>query len=730
MSDDIFAKMAEQMKPSDSVKTDLFALLDAGDALAGKTANVTEIEAGRGKKKANKSQIAIWVSAAACVFAVTTLSIGLGQFGTAYNSSGGVPEMPEIAPARSPQPAPTNSAQVALAGDYSDIYKAVAAAVMRFGNALGGDVIRQSSDVGSIKDMWGLAPDQAAMPAPAAESISDSASSGAYTSAGAGVNSDGYSKTNVQVAGIDEGDVVKTDGKSIFAASGKQVRIISAKGASSKEIAKIDTPKTAADGDPKSEGTLGAISDMMLFDSTLVLLVNEYSPRLGVLDQNRNGEPAYVPYDANKTYAFLYDISDPAKPSYLSSFGQSGSLVTSRLLDNVLYLVSDYTIYDPAVPAQPRTFVPAITDMGAEKPLIPADISIFKNANGPRYAVASAIDLVSQKRLGQQAILGGSETVYMSGGSLYLGATDYEGKLTDKEAKAANVDKKSVNTVTQLARINLNGGKLEVAATANIPGAAINQFAFDEYSGNFRIVTTVPSTSTVDHIYQDQAALFVLNQDLKVVGSIPALVKNEEVKSVRFDKAVAYVVTFERVDPLFAIDLSNPKKPKVMSALKIPGFSSYMQPWSDKLLVGFGVEGDNFGNTYGLKLSLFDISDPYDVTESAKTRISGDFAEALTEHKAILFSPEQNLIGFATVSWGNTTPEWSYQLYSLDAEKGFKLRKELPISPADANPSYFDPASSPVRGLTIGKELYVCTAGSIGVYSLGSFDKKTSVKLS
>jgi uncharacterized secreted protein with C-terminal beta-propeller domain len=316
----------------------------------------------------------------------------------------------------------------------------------------------------------------------------------------------------------------------------------------------------------------------------------------------------------------------------------------------------------------------------------------------------------------------------MSADNLYLGAMDYEGDLTAEMRKAADLKKNAENGVTHLARLDLKDGDLKLAASVDVPGQVLNQFAFDEYDGNFRIVTTLMSNETTDHVYNDRAALFILNQDLEVVGALPSIVKNESVKSVRFDGKVGYVVTFERVDPLFAIDLSTPKKPKVMSALKIPGFSTYMQPWSQGRLLGLGRDGDEDGESEWLKLSMFDTSDPFDVTEEDTLVIESNEAAALYEHKALLISSELNLIGFSASNWYYSGDSAKYFIYFYDEKDGFVAWQELPIKGVAAW-EYNNLDIYSVRGLTIGSDFYLCGPAGVAVYDLNSFDDLAYVRL-
>jgi len=183
------------------------------------------------------------------------------------------------------------------------------------------------------------------------------------------------------------------------------------------------------------------------------------------------------------------------------------------------------------------------------------------------------------------------------------------------------------------------------------------------------------------------------------------------------------VVTFKQVDPLFAIDLSDPAKPRVLSALKIPGFSTYLHPWGDGDLLGLGHSANAKGQQTGLKLSMFDVTDPLAVSESASLPIRGDDSEALAEHKAVLVDTGSGLIGFPITSWSAEKLKLSYAVYRYSPGSGFALAKKITLS------SSAEPQTAGVRGLLIGDHLYLATADSVTSYRSDSFQAVAKVSL-
>ncbi|MDR1512340.1 MAG: beta-propeller domain-containing protein [Propionibacteriaceae bacterium] len=591
---------------------------------------------------------------------------------------------------------PADESTFALATvDYAQVYDAFRAAWSPFyrpGGSRG--MIIEESGPGEFS-----ANDAAQAPGTAQASGGDTVSGGSFTG------------TNVQVRGVDEGDVVKTDGQTIFVANGQRVALVAASGADTAALGSIDitasyTPRATGHG---LHNVLGDVIDLMLAEDRLVVLANDYSPR------HRGdwmSDTADVEFVAERTLALVYDVTDPSDPVFVTSLGQSGAHTTSRLQDGVLYLVSDYVVVSEAAPDPDdlTTFVPLVSDATGIEPLPAADIALFPSPDGPRYALASAIDVATGARIAQQAVLGGADTVYMSADNLYLAVTDWSYGDAVPEATLAAVglaDATGVNAATHIARLSLTG--LTVAAETTLPGQPVNQFAFDEHDGHLRAVLTVQGRR--DRRWTTRASLVVLDADLKAVGSIASLVDGETVKSARFQATVVHIVTFRQTDPLFSVDLSDPAHPAVQSALKIPGFSAYLHPWAEGLLLGFGRDGDANGRLDVLKLSMYDTSDPFSVHEVTTLKVPFYKSEAMDDHKAILVDTERGIVGFPVLDEAKRTEH--YLVYRYDAGQ-FSLSQDLEVAQGDAR--YYTPP--PVRGLLVADNLYVASEDAVSAYAL------------
>jgi len=482
-------------------------------------------------------------------------------------------------------------------------------------------------------------------------------------------NSD-FSETTEQVEGVSEADIVKTDGKYIYSFSRKnhKIRIIKA----GKEPIQVAT--IPADN-------LNYNQNLYLSGDRLVIVGTYYDTKTAEVD----------------TVAYIYDVSNPQEPQKVTECRQDGDYSDSRLMGDKLYLISNYSVNTNDVAEQnPRTYVPAVY-CGAYDGAVPADsIYINPECHSLCYTVLCGFRITDGALLGTQSIMGGTYTVYCSTKNI----------ITVGYSSAEE---------TQITRYEISDGKITLKADGKIDGTLLNQFSIDEHNGYFRFVTTKnkwiekkDADDIVGYTNLSTNSLYVLDGDLKKVGSIEDLAPDERVYSVRFMGDVAYFVTFRQVDPLFSADLSDPKNPKIIGKLKIPGFSNYLYPFGDGLLLGLGREADEkTGKTGNMKLSMFDISDPSDVSEDAKTEINVYYSDALDNHKATLVDTEKNLIGFD----GYTDNGRIYCIYSFENGKFIKKAQiETELS------------GESLRGLYIGDEFYIVTDNSLTVYDLSSFE--------
>jgi uncharacterized secreted protein with C-terminal beta-propeller domain len=471
------------------------------------------------------------------------------------------------------------------------------------GRSFGGTINTLIPGVGfSISKAPTAAPTAASQAATAAQLASDTAT--------------GYSTTNIQVTGVDEADVVKTDGSFIYLSKDSTVYIVQAYPAEdAKVVAKIAFNVT--------------VSDLFISGDKLVVFTLGY-PNLmrwssgSIIAPNRAIMPMPISSD---TVVYFYDVTDRAKPVLERTYEAEGSYVATRMIGDYVYLVTQ----KGAWVMEDNVSLPSYRENGKNY-TVPATRVYYYNGTdtGYSYTTVAAIDAnnPSTHASSKTFLLGSSSTIYCSAEYLYLTSPG--------------------ESSTGIHKIRLNGGSIEGVADGSVPGWVLNQFSMDENNGYFRIATT---TGYAWGVSSSKNNVYVLDMNLKVVGTLEDLASGEQIYSARFMGDRLYLVTFKKVDPLFVIDLSVPTAPKVLGQLKIPGYSNYLHPYDETHVIGLGkeaidAEGGDFAYYQGIKLSLFDVSDVSNPREVAKLEIGdrGSDSPALTDHKAFLFSKEKNLL--------------------------------------------------------------------------------------
>ena len=480
-----------------------------------------------------------------------------------------------------------------------------------------------------------------------------------------------YSETNVRQEGVDEGDVVKTDGTYLYVLrdSREEVSIVDTRGGKMKETSSIKTEK------------VGDIQEIYLDSGQkrLVLVCSKYDDD-GLMDR------AFA-YEG-MTIAITYDLTDTEKPKELGRVTQSGYYQSSRMAEGYLYLFSNYGVdWSNIERGIPETYIPRINDTFiAEK-----DICLPQIKKGRAYTIAAAVNIEKPDEVADsKAILSEGGQLYVSNENIYYYETVWgSGSLGDDEQ-------------TTIRSISYKKGVLTPGMQGTVKGYINDSFSIDEYKGYLRIVTTRGEANSV----------YVLDKDFKIVGSIENLAKDERVYSARLMGDIGYFVTFRETDPLFTVDLSNPKKPKIIGSLKIPGFSDYLHPYGEGKLLGIGMNVDEETMiTDGVKLTMFDISDPSDVKEENTCVLKNVYSTDVSyDYKAALVDAGRNLIGFA----GDTNGGQNYYIFKYDTSRGFISQMEEEIN---------GNGSTGTRGVYIDETLYVVRGNIIEAYSLKHFKK-------
>lgn len=498
-----------------------------------------------------------------------------------------------------------------------------------------------------------------------------------------------YTKTDLQVQGVDEGDIVKTDGTYIYSctenAGGSRINIYRADGKNTEKVSKISIPKTSVD-------------EMYLDQNYLVTVGTSWDDENNSLSGSSSSQKrAYydLAYRHGETSISVYDLTDEKHPKRLSEKKQSGSYYTSRKNGNYVYTLSRMYTEPVKDKNDKRSFVPSADgDVLSEEQLYLPD-HVASNC----YLVLTALDVTNGEKFSDSlSVLGGGDICYVSEKHIFVATGLFDS-----------------GTKTSISKYRYENGKLKALTSETFNGMLHDQFSLDEYDDTLRFVATTYHTNG-----STSNGLYVLDKNLNMIGSVDNLAKNEEIYSARFLGTRAYFVTYRNTDPVFLADLTDPAHPVIKDKLKIPGFSEYLHTYGDDLLLGIGSNQMKNGSMQ-VKLSMFDISSDSSVTENHKKLLEKETNSiAGNNHKAVLVDNERNRIGLCIYSFRDDNRSgdggYSYRIYSYDG-KGFhnvaKLRpKNLSMS---------------ARGLYIGDYFYLVDdiAGSSGihVYDADTFEK-------
>jgi len=580
--------------------------------------------------------------------------------------------------------------------------------------------------------------------------------------------SEDYSKTNVQVTGVDEADIVKNDGKYIYVVSGKKIVIVDAHPAEQAEI----LSEIEVNGTPQ---------EIFINKDKLVVFGSKYD------------------YRSSKTFIEVYDVRERSNPIIKRDVYLDGDYYNSRMIGDYVYV-----IINQPLPYYPETGVriPEIASAGIAKPVCGCvDVYYF---DFPDYSYRfTTIAAVNTQNDGEELsskvfLMGITQNLYVSLNNIYitymkrLNHDAYRDRIIDeviipsvpitiaseinsiKNSDLSSYEKwEQINDVlreyteslnpeqganfyksmgermitfeekiakemekTVIHKISVDKNKIEYKTGGEVPGNVLNQFSMDESNGYFRIATTTSGFGTFGARTEPKNHVYVLDGDLNIVGKLEDLASGERIYSVRFIGNKGYLVTFRQIDPLFVIDLSNPNSPQVLGFLKIPGVSDYLHPYDETHLIGVGRDATEEGRMLGMKLSLFDITDVSNPQEISKYIIgeSGTYSEALYDHKAFLFSESKNLLVIPIrLSEGRKWNVWQgAYVFNLDLGNGFVLKGRVTHENRTENETeyyYYDYAAVIRRSLYMDDVLYTVSNRMIKMNSLDDLNEINKVEL-
>ena len=486
-----------------------------------------------------------------------------------------------------------------------------------------------------------------------------------------------FSDTNIRTEGVGEADIVKTDGNYLYTlkANSQEISIVDIQSDQMKVVSTISLNENFQ------------ASEFYLNDGKLFVLGN--------MQNTQVDSDSKTLYRGSCTRIQTYNLTDITSPKSIGTVDQSGCYRTSRFKDGYLYVFSDYYIYDSISKKDYPSYVPLVDDSILKQ----SDIYLPTNHAADQYLVVSSISADNpDKAADQKAVMSENGEVYVSENNIYI----YE--YTNSSILADNLAAKNQTIIRKL---SYSKGKLSGSAQGKVKGYLNDSFSIDEYDDTLRLVTTV--THNAGNSSQSNA-VYVLDADLKTIGKIEDLAKDEQVYSARFLGDTGYFVTYEQTDPLFSVDFSDPENPKILGSLKIPGFSEYLHFYSDDLLLGIGMDTDENGITNGVKVSMFDVSDPSDVKEiSTYTLDQYYYSDVFYNYRAALVDSEKNLIGFPLSGSAD-----QYVILSYDKDQGFQVQMQEEIN----GNSYLG-----TRGVYANEKFYVINGNAIEAYRMGDYVK-------
>jgi inhibitor of cysteine peptidase len=532
-----------------------------------------------------------------------------------------------------------------------------------------------------------------------------------------------HSETNNQVQGVDEGDIVKTDGTYIYQVMNQKLVISKAVPADDMKV--VSSIPFDHDIQPRH---------LFMGKDKIVVIGESWS------HEGMEAKEKIMPRPMNgSSTVMIYDISNKDKPALLRTVEVEGHYITSRKINDTLYFVSnlypDYWLADknPKMDLRPRV-KDSLEGEGA-KPIPVDSINYFPQAIQPNFTMISALAIEDPKAdLNVKSYLGSGNSIYMSQENLYIAVE----KFGDSEGLDASS--------TEVYKFAVDDSKITYKASGKVPGRVLNQFSMDEHEGYFRIATTD------GEVWNDKKpssnALYILDGNMEKSGEVSNLARGERIYSVRFMGDKAYIVTFKQVDPLFVIDTADPENPEVLGELKIPGFSTYLHPIDENHLIGFGFDtkimddGKSFNKEpriirNGMKISLFDITD-FNQPKESDTEIiggSGTHSYLLDDHKALFHEPSRHLYGFPISVYHDKKGSeyeqvFDYQgalLYEITPEKGIELKAKLAEDDAGQKEIYETWENNIQRLLYIDDYVYTLSNRKIDAYSLADFKKESSL---
>ena len=544
-----------------------------------------------------------------------------------------------------------------------------------------------------------------------------------------------FSKTNIQVENVDEADVIKTDGEYIYSLSDNKVIITDARDPQNTKVV-FELTSTSYSGTSPEE--------ILLYGNDLIVIGTMRGPM---------------------TTVEVYDITSKENPIKKEAYCVNGRYYTSRLTDGKLYVLSTgHLDYDDG--KVDNSYV----ENSVTRYISYNDIYYFNNKLTTAQTTISTLDLDKEKaKVDVSMYLLALDNIYVSQDNMYLVADNYynqkisflpafirlmgpKGIIGEAKDLYEEDDDFYDDDETTIYKFALNNGKIKYVGKAKDEGYTIDQFSLDEYNSNLRVA-----------LYTDKGSrVAIFNDKMKKIGETEKVARGEKMYSSRFIGDRGYLVTYLNTDPLFCIDLSDPKNPEILGELQISGYSTYLHPYDETHLIGIGYESEvktnrnsegkvtsQYAVITGMKMALFDVSNINNPIKISDTQIGDKYTRSaiLTNHKALLFSKEKGIIAIPVntyekeleisstngdlssleSSYTTNSKEYrteGYLVYGINLEDGFVPKGFIDHSETDPK-SYS--GTNLIRGVYIKDYLFTVSQGMVKVNKLDTLEQVASV---
>lgn len=553
-----------------------------------------------------------------------------------------------------------------------------------------------------------------------------------------------HSTTNIQVENVDEADITKTDGDYIYSISGEEVVITNVMNPTNTKIESKIQPNDEYYPE-----------ELILYEDKLVVIGTQY-----------------ISYRESNTFVNVYDITEKSNPKVIESYTLYEEYYTSRCINGKLFVIASGRLRE-----ENDEIITYYNENNKQKDIGISNIKYLKGLESNNQTLIASLDLNKEESVKVNSYLFNVENAYISENNMYLLNEEY--KYGDENSLGKYLRHLfgvggiigyfdylydydyDYDVYTHIYKFGIcDDGSIEFKNENKVKGTTINQFSLDEYNENLRIGL---------YTY-DGSRVVVLDKNLEQIGETEYLSKGEKMYSTRFIGNKAYMVTYKNTDPLYVIDLKEPRNPEVLGKLKIPGYSTYLHPYDENHLIGIGMQTEEKVNRNsagritstravitGMKMALFDVSDLNNPIQISQT-IIGDkrtTSSILTNHKALLFSADKGIIAIPVNSYPNdfeVEPISSssissmvdsytsynknyisegYFVYDINLTDGFKLKGVINHEKTPTSKYYYNDyyTRKLLRGIWIEDNLYTVSEDMIKVNKLDDLTPISEVKI-